>query len=48
MGQRESERRVIDDERGDLKGVRRGFRGSEVVMFRGGGDFEALREQRKA
>ena len=47
MGQRESERRVIDDERGDLKGVRRGFRGSEVVMFRGG-DFEALREQRKA
>lgn len=46
MGQRESERRVIDDERGDLKGVRRGFRGSEVVMFRGA--IEALREQRKA
>lgn len=47
MGQRESKRRVIDDERGgDLKGVRRGFRGSEVVMFRGA--IEALREQRKA
>lgn len=36
MGQRESERRVIDDdERGTWGGVRRRFRGLEVVMFRG-------------
>lgn len=43
MGQRESERRVIDDdERGDLKRDRREVRGLGVVKF--GGDFEALRE----
>lgn len=45
--QRESEREAIDDdERGDLKRDRKEIRGLGVVKFRG--DFEALREQRKA